>query len=341
VERAVIDCADRTVVVEDYFAHDLAADSENYYWLGTSDVGIAVWKLAKSGGEKSLVTEFPDAFSFLLGLTDLPVSEDSQFMMDDTIADDADDYVYFSGDTQIWRAKKDGSGPVEAVSGPGLNELGPATCNFGRSVLTPDALFTCRQGRLFRMARAGDGEATAVYSADEGEGIAGFAISGDRLFVNGAYDETRHFAPILTLPATGGTPTEYGSMLEGLYPEGLAVLNGTLVFASLYLASDAPDLDTASEWATRQGTYKVTSASATPVKISETDLQLVRGVGQDSEYVYAMVGDQKIVRISLDGVTTTYVDCVGSPDDLRFQELLVDDDGVYIRNDDTFYRFGK
>jgi hypothetical protein len=341
VERAVVDCADRSVVVEDYFAHDLATDSENYYWLGTSDVGIAVWKLSKGGGEKVLVTEFPDAFSFLLGLTDLPVSEDSQFMMDDTIADDADDYVYFSGDTQIWRVKKDGSEPVQAVSGPGLNELGPATCNFARSVLAPDALFACRQGRLFRMARAGDAEATPIYSAGDGESIAAFAVEGDRVFVNGTYDETRHFAPILTLPSTGGTPMEYGAMLEGLYPDALAVQDGTLVFSSLFLASDAPDLDTASEWAARQGTYKVASASATPVKLSETDLQLVRGVGQDTDYVYAMVGDQKIVRISLDGVTTTYVDCRGSPDDLRFQELLVDDDGVYIRDDDTFYRFGK
>ena len=37
----------------------------------------------------------------------------------------------------------------------------------------------------------------------------------------------------------------------------------------------------------------------------------------------------------------TYVDCTDSPDDLRFSELLVDDDGVYVRDGDNFYRFGK
>lgn len=26
---------------------------------------------------------------------------------------------------------------------------------------------------------------------------------------------------------------------------------------------------------------------------------------------------------------------------LRFQELLVDDDGVYVRDDDVFYRFAE
>ena len=339
-DEAVLDCGDRTLIVEDYLAHDLATDSQNYYWLGTGDVGIAVWKLPKSGGDKSLVTEFPGYFSFALGMTDLAVSGDSQLYMDDTVADDADEYVYFSGDTQIWRAKKDGSEAVQAVSGPGLNELGPATCNFARSVLTPDALFTCRQGRLFRMARAGDGSATPVYSAPEGEPIVAFAVHGNELFVSGVYDDERHFAPILSLPATGGTPAEYGAMLEGLYPDALMVVGDTLVFSSLFLA-EAPDLETASEWATRQGTYKLSGASATPVRLSETDLQLVRGVGRDSEYAYAMVGDQKIVRISLDGVTTTYVDCTGSPEDLRFQELLVDADGVYIRDGDSFYRFGK
>src|SRR5687768_1924084 len=202
-EGAVVDCNDRTVIIEDYLAHDLAADSESYYWLGTGAEGSAVWKLSKTGGDKTLVTEFPGYLSFLLGMTDLPVSSDSQFYMDDTVADDADDYVYFSGDTQIWRVKKDGSEPVQAVSGAGLNELGPATCNFARSVLTPDALYTCRDGRVFRMARAGDGSATPVYSAPEGDTIAAYAVHGDELFVNGAYDEVRHLAPILSLPATG------------------------------------------------------------------------------------------------------------------------------------------
>jgi hypothetical protein len=339
-DEALLDCADRTVIVDDYFAHDLATDSENYYWLGSGDEGIAVWKQSKRGGDKSLVTEFPGYFSFVLGTTDLPVSADSQFYMDDTVADDADDYVYFSGDTQIWRVKKDGSEPVQAVSGPGLNELGPATCNFARSVLTPDALYTCRDGRVFRMARAGDGSATPVYSAPEGETIAAYAVHGDELFVNGAYDEVRHLAPILSLPATGGAAKEYGTMLEGLYPSALVMQGDTLIFSSLFLA-DAPDLETASEWATRQGTYKLAGAASAPVKLSDTDLQLVRGVGSDSEYVYAMVGDQMIVRISLEGETRTYVDCFGSADDIRFQELLVDADGVYVRDGDVFYRFAK
>jgi hypothetical protein len=338
--EAVLECGDATVVIQDYFAHDLATDSDNYYWLGMGDEGIAVWKLSKSGGDKSLVTEFPGHFSFALGMTDLPVSGDSQLYMDDTVADDADDYVYFSGDTQIWRAKKDGSEPVQAVSGPGLNELGPATCNFARSVLTPDALFTCRQGRVFRMDRAGNASATAVYSAPEDGTVSAFAVHGDELFVNGAYDQERYLAPILSLEATGGTPAEYGAMLQGLSPDALMVHGDTLVFSSLFLA-DGPDLETESEWATRQGTYKLSGADATPIKISETTLQLVRGVGQDSKYVYAMIGDQKIVRISLDGVTKTFVDCVGSAEDLRFQELLVDDDGVYIRDGDTFYRFSE
>jgi hypothetical protein len=340
VDEAVLECGDAQLIIEDYFAHDLAADSQNYYWLGTSDAGIGVWKLSKSGGDKSLVTEFPGYFSVLFGETDLPVAADSQLYMDDTVADDADDYVYFSGDTQIWRVKKDGSEPVQAVSGPGLNELGPATCNFARSVLTPDAVFTCRQGRVFRMARAGDGSATAVYSAPEGGSISAFAVHGNQLFVNGAYDDARHLAPILSLPATGGTPAEYGAMLEGLYPDALMMQGDTLIFSSLFLA-DGPDLETESEWASRQGTYKLSGADATPVKLSENDLQLVRGVGRDSKYVYAMVGDQKIVRISLDGVTQTFVDCRGSASDLRFQELLVDDDGVYIRDEDFFYRFSE
>jgi len=129
-------------------------------------------------------------------------------------------------------------------------------------------------------------------------------------------------------------------MLEGLSPDALMVIDGTLVFDSLFLAA-TDDLATASEWAKRQGTYKVTGASATPQKLSESNLELVRGVGQDSEYAYAMIGDQRIERISLDGVTTTFVDCTDSKEDLRFQELLVDDDGVYVRDDDFFYRFGK
>lgn len=339
-EQAVLDCADRTAVVEDYFAHDLATDSTSYYWLGVGAEGIAVLKQPKSGGERTIITEFPGYFSFLVGDTDLPVSGDSQFYMDDTVADDADDYVYFSGDTQIWRVKKDGSEPVEPVSGTALNELGPATCNFARSVLGPDALYTCRQGRLYRMSRAGSGSATAVYSAEAGGSIDAFAVSPTQVFVNGAYDEARHLSPVLALPREGGTPTEYGAMLEGLNPDALLVHGDTLVFDSLFFP-EGPDLATTSEWAKRQGTYKLTAPSAAPQKLSEDNLMLVRGVGQDSKYMYAVVGDQKIVRISLDGVTTTYVDCHDSPDDVRFQELLVDEDGVYIRDDDTFYRFGK
>jgi hypothetical protein len=129
-------------------------------------------------------------------------------------------------------------------------------------------------------------------------------------------------------------------MIEGLVPDALMVHGDTVVFDSLALL-EGPDLATESEWAKRQGTYKVTGASSTPQMLTDYNLELVRGVGQDSQYLYAVIGDQKIVRISLDGVTTTYVDCHDSPDDLRFQELLVDEDGVYIRDDDTFYRFGK
>lgn len=338
--QALFACSDRKLVAGSDFAHDLATDSANYYWLGVGDTGIAVLRQPKSGGEPVVVTEFPGYFSFLIGDTALPVSGDSQFYMDDTIADDTDEYVYFSGDTQIWRVKKDGSEPVQAVSGPGLNELGPATCNFARSVLGPDALFTCRQGRLFRMDRAGDASATVVYSAPEGERIDAFAVSNSQLFVNGSFDKARHLSPILALPLTGGAPTEYGAMLAGLVPDALVVLGDTLLFDSLVVL-DGGDLATTSEWATRQGTYKVSGAQATPQKISESNLELVRGVGQDSKFVYAMIGDQKIERISPDGVTTTFVDCTDSPDDVRFQELVVDDDGVYFRADDSFYRFGK
>lgn len=253
---------------------------------------------------------------------------------------DADDYIYFSGDTQIWRVKKDGSEPVQAVSGPGLNELGPATCNFARSVLAPDALYTCRRGRLFRMDRAGGGAAVAVYTAPEGERINAFAVSSSQLLVNGSFDEARHLSPILALPLSGGAPSEYGAMLPGLVPDALVVLGDTLLFNSLVVL-DGGDLATTSEWASRQGTYKVTGAQASPQKISETNLALVRGVGRDSMFVYAIVGDQKIERISPDGVTTTFVDCTDSSDDVRFRELVVDDDGVYFRDDDSFYRYGK
>ncbi len=335
--KPVLDCSDRTLIAEDDAVHDLATDSKNYYWLGVGDAGIAVFKKPKSGGDTLKITEFPGYFSFILGDTDLAVSGDSQFYMDDTVADDADDYVYFSGDTQIWRVKKDGSEPVQAVSGAGLNELGPATCNFARSVLAPGALYTCRQGRLFRMDRAGNGNATAVYTAPDGTRIDAFAVSSNQLFVNGPFDDARHLSPILALPLSGGTPTEYGAMLAGLVPDALVMLGDTLLFDSLTVL-DGPDLATTSEWASRQGTYKVTSASAAPTKISETNLELVRGVGVDDQYAYAMVGDRRIVRISPSGVTTTYVDCT---DDLRFDELLVDKDGVYIRYEDSFYRFGK
>jgi hypothetical protein len=338
--KAVLDCADRTLVAGSDFAHDLATDSKNYYWLGLGQTGIAVLKKPKAGGENVVVTEFPGYFSFLTGATDLPVSGDSQFYMDDTVADDADDYIYFSGDTQIWRVKKDGSEAVQPVSGPGLNELGPATCNFARSVLGPGALYTCRQGRLFRMARAGSAQASAVYSAPEGESIDAFAVSSSQLFVNGSFDEARHLSPILSLPLAGGDPSEYGAMLTGLVPDALVLLGDTLLFNSLVVL-DGGSLATTSEWAARQGTYKVTGPEATPEKISETNLELVRGVGQDSKFAYAVVGDQIIERISPDGVTTTFVDCRDSADDLRFQELVVDDDGVYIRDDDGFYRFGK
>jgi hypothetical protein len=338
--QALFACSDGTLVAGSDFAHDLATDSLNYYWLGFGDTGIAVLKMPKRGGDVAVVAEFPDYFSFILGDTTLPVSGDAQFYMDDTVVDDADDYVYFSGDTQIWRAKKDGSEPVQAVSGGDLNELGPATCNFARSVLGPDALYTCRQGRLFRMDRAAGGKAVAVYSAPDGGSIDAFAVSKSQLFVNGSFDKARHLSPILALPLSGGTPSEYGAMVAGLVPDALVVLGDTLIFDSLVVL-DGGDLATTSEWAKRQGTYKVTAAQAAPQKISDSNLELVRGVGHDSKFVYAMVGDQKIVRISPDGVTTTYVDCTGSPDDVRFQELVVDDDGVYFRDEDNFYRFGK
>ena len=58
-------------------------------------------------------------------------------------------------------------------------------------------------------------------------------------------------------------------------------------------------------------------------------------MSKDSKYVYAVIGDQKIVRISLDG-TTTFVDC----HDSRFNEFLVDEDGVYVHWEDNFYSGG-
>lgn len=336
--KAVVSCADRQLVVNAPYVHDFATDASNYYWLAFSNYNIAVFKQAKSGGSPTIVTEFPGYFSYIAGDTTLAVSGDSQFYMDDTVADDLDDYVYFSGDKQIWRVKKDGSAAVEPVSGVALNELGPATCNFARSVLAPDALYACRQGRLFRMARAGDATAKAVYSAPDGTSIDAFAVSDSQLFVNGPYDETRHFAPILALPLAGGTPTEYGAMLEGLVPDALVTMGDGVVFDSLFFPT-GDDLETTSEWAKRQGTYKLTGSTATPQKLSEDNLELVRGVGKDSKYVYAVIGDQKIVRISLDGTTTTFVDCHDSPDDVRFNEFLVDEDGVYVRWEDSFYRF--
>ena len=111
-----------------------------------------------------------------------------------------------------------------------------------------------------------------------------------------------------------------------------------MVFDSLFFPT-GDDLETTSEWAKRQGTYKLTGSTAAPQKLSEDNLELVRGVGKDSKYVYAVIGDQKIVRISLDGTTTTFVDCHDSPDDVRFNEFLVDEDGVYVRWEDSFYRF--
>jgi len=339
-KKAVRDCSDRTLIAGGNLEHDLATDATNYYWLDVSDVGIAVFKKAKAGGDPAIVSEFPDAFAFLFDKTDLPVSEDSQLLMDDTVADDADEYIYFSGDTQIWRVKKDGSEPVQPVSGAGLSELGPATCNFARSVLTTDSLYSCRQGRLFRMDRAGNGKADLIYAAPEGTSIDAFAVSSTGLFVNGPFDDTRHLAPILTLPLTGGTPSEYGAMLEGLVPDALVMVGDTLLFNSLTVLK-APDFATTSEWATRQGTYKLTAPSAAPVKISETHLALVYGVEADAQHAYAVLGDQVIERISPDGVTTTYVDCTDSPDNVRIKELLVDADGVYIRTYDGFYRFEK
>ncbi len=335
-------CSQGELIAAGELVRHFASDSDNYYWIGSDEIGIAIFALPKAGGDVRTVTSFPGYFSFILEQTTLPVSGDSQLLMSNLVADDLDDYLYFSGDSQIWRVKKDGSEPVQPVSGAGLDELGAASCNFAESILTEDSLYTCRRGSIFRMSRAGDATATAVYEAPEGSTIAGFAISGDRLYTNGPYDTERHLAPLLEVSLATGEASELGQMLEALVPDSVYLVGDDLVFNSLFLA-DAPDLETASEWATRQGTYRIGPGEQAPTKLSDSNIGLAFQAGADDSAVYTLIG-AAIYRIGTDGTTRALVDCnpaIGTEDEVSFNDLWVDDDGVYIRGDGAFYRFDK
>jgi hypothetical protein len=335
-------CSQGELIAADDLVHHFASDSGNYYWIGSDDIGIAIFALPKAGGDVRTVTSFPGYFSFILDQTTLPVSGDSQFLMSNLVADDLDDYLYFSGDSQIWRVKKDGSEPVQPVSGEGLDELGAASCNFAESILTQDSLYTCRRGNIFRMSRSGDVTATVVYEAPEESAIAGFAISGDRLYTNGAYDSERHLAPLLEVSLATGEAREVGEMLEALVPDSVYLVGEDLVFNSLFIG-DAPDLETASEWATRQGTYRINPDEQVPTKISDSNIGLAFEAAGDDSAVYTLIG-AAIYRIGIDGTTRALVDCndaIGTDDEVSFRDLWVDADGVYVRGDGAFYRFDK
>ena len=333
------ECGEAELIVEQESVHDLATDSDNYYWLGLTEIGeIAVYALSKSGGDVRVVTSFPTYFDYLLGATDLEVAQDATLLMDDTSADDDDEYVYFSGDTKIWRVKKDGTGQAERVSTDELNELGPATCNFARIQLTPDALFVCRKGQIFRMDRGTDATPEVIYAAPEGGRVEGFAVNGSELYTNGPFDDSRHFAPILQVSVPDGLSSEFGEMLEGLVPDAFFVVKDTLLFSSLVVL-EGPDLETTSEWASRQGTYRLPLNEQVPSRFSDSNIILVNGASADASAVYAVTG-RKIVRFSPEGSTRVFVDCTDDPD-LHFDELVVDEDGVYIRDSDKFYRFAK
>ena len=341
-------CDDGEVIFTGELIHHLAFDSQSYYWLGLDDSGITISALPKAGGAVRTVTSFPSAFAYALGQTTLPVSADAELYMSDLVADDLDDYLYFSGDTQIWRVKKDGSEAVQPVSGEGLNELGPATCNFARSVLRAGVLYTCRQGRVFRMNRSGEGRATVIYEAPEGSNVVGFGIVGDHLYTNGTFDEARQLAPLLDVTLGGGERRELGQMLEGLVPSSVYIIGNDLVFNSLFVPgfslSDPEELQAASEIAERQGTYRVALGDGTLTKISDSDIGLAFQTGADSTGVYTLLGGSTILHIGLDGETRPLIDCndrIGTDRELQYSDVWVDDDAVYLRSTDTFYRFAK
>jgi hypothetical protein len=350
---AIRTCDSRQVIIQDKAGHHFASDRQSYYWFGSGMTGITIFAVPKAGGDPRVVTSFLDYTGYVLGETTLPVSKDFYYGGRDLVADDRDDYVYFGGDAQIWRVKKDGSEPVQAVSGPvvGENNLDEVprsipACNWARSQLTASALVSCRSGRIFRMNRAGEGQAKVIYEAPAGSDIRGFTADDSNVYTHGPYSEERHLAPLLRISVASGENTEVGQMLEGVEPDAIFLVGKNLVFSSLSVRM-GPDVDTTSLWAERQGTYRLGLSESVPTMLTRIDLDEVSGADADATDVYTADGDHTIVRISPDGTIKTFVDCTdfaGPGGEMLIGELWVDDEAVYVRaieSDIVYYRFAK
>jgi hypothetical protein len=197
------------------------------------------------------------------------------------------------------------------------------------------------------MPRATGGVATSLYKAQPTDGIYAFTSDDANVYVDGPYSTERHLAPILRIGLAGGDVGEVGQMTEALVPDALLLAEDDLVFDSLFLAEDAPNLATRSAWAKRQGTYRVGKlAGSVPTKLGDDHFAMVNGSAADASFIYTTIGDEKILRIATDGSRTeTVVDCrataAGASDDIRFREVLVDGDGIYVRAGEAFWRYAK
>jgi hypothetical protein len=196
------------------------------------------------------------------------------------------------------------------------------------------------------MNRAADGQANATFGAPAGSTLDGFAVNCSYIYTNGPCSEARHLAALLKLSIASGEISEVGQMIEALVPDAVFLIGQNLVFNSLAILT-GPDLATTDEWAKRQGSYRVGLNETTPTKISEEMINVVAGADTDAKDVYTADGDHRILRISPDGTTTTFVDCTGytgEGGELLIYELWVDDVAVYLRVDGSptrYYRFAK
>jgi hypothetical protein len=330
-------CGDGTMLVTAHAIARIASDSQNVYWLGSEDADWVVKARAKSGGAIRTVAAVQHYYP---GLSDpqttSAASMDAPFGFDDLLADDRDDFVYFSGATKIWRAKKDGSEPVQPVS---TNAVGGGHCNAQPDRLTSKELFVCRRNEIFHMPRGTAVDAKSLYKAPSGSSIEAFAADDTNVYTSGPFDKDRHFAPLVKIAIATGTPTEHGQMLEGLVPDAIFIVGQSVVFDSLVDTTGAPTLELANEWAKRQGSYRIGLTEQRPTKISDEQIELIRGASADATHVYAMVGDQMVVRIpAAGGSTQTVVDCnknvPGGDSDVRFHDLFVDADALYVIRSD-------
>src|SRR5690606_24678750 len=115
-----------------------------------------------------------------------------------------------------------------------------------------------------------------------------FAVNATHVYTNGVYDEARYSAPVLQISRGDGEVGEFGQMPQGIVPGEFLLLDDELIFASLSVIS-GPDLETTSEWASRQGTYRMGLDDQVAVKISETQVQLLPGADVSQGALYTIV----------------------------------------------------